>query len=688
MRGARRLAAGLIVWGVLLGSAGCGRAPDPAAPAAARPSILLVTLDTTRADAVGPDATRATTPAFDALAARGLRFRQAYATVPETLPSHTSMLTGLYPAGHGLHENGRDLDAAHAVVAARLHDAGYRTAAFVSAFVLARRFGLARGFDVYDDALGPDRVERRAPETTDRAIAWLDRADASGGPLFVWVHYFDPHAPYDPPEPYRGRHPDAPYFGEVEAMDAELGRLLAAFEARVPGPRAVIVAGDHGEGLGEHGEAQHGRLLYQATMHVPLVISGPGVAPGVDDAPVSLRRVFHTVLDWAGLDRAHSLRPGADGRVTTDPADAVVLGEAMKPFLEHGWQPQVMAVAGGHKAILTGSLEWYDLAADPGESRDLSRETPPPAPVREAIEAYPIPTPGEAVSPSTLDAAGREALATLGYVGAGAAPVVRRDAPRPVDMAPWFDALDRASTLFVQERWADVVPVLERILAADRFNLDATLRLATAQSMLGHDAAAIAAFDRAREIAPRSVDVRLYLGLHYARGRDWAKAVPLLEQVLAESPRRLPALEALARLRQRQERVADAVDLYQRAYALRAPTAEESIALGQLAMAAGRTAVAIEAFERARAAQGAGFSHDLELGVLLFADRRLAEARDALDRVPPTSRDYPMALFKRAQVSVLLGEPDRAARVARAREHADATTRPLIANERLFQGIR
>ena len=233
-----------------------------------------MTLDTTRADAIGPEAKGVETPAFNALAARGRRFRQAYATVPETLPSHASMLTGLYPAGHGIHENARYLSETHTVLAERLRQTGYGTAACVSSFILARRFGLARGFEAYDDELSPRSVERSAAETTARALAQL--AEKPRPPLFMWVHYFDPHAPYTPPEPFRSRYAKTPYLGEVAAMDQQLGRLVQAFEELVPGPIAIVVAGDHGEGLGDHGESQHGNLLYQSTMRVPLLLVGPG----------------------------------------------------------------------------------------------------------------------------------------------------------------------------------------------------------------------------------------------------------------------------------------------------------------------------------------------------------------------------------------------------------------------------
>jgi arylsulfatase A-like enzyme/Tfp pilus assembly protein PilF len=675
-----RRAAGALAWALaaMTMAGGCSGS-DTSEPAAAagqttRPSILLVTLDTTRADSIGPAAEGVETPSFDALAVRGRRFEQAYATVPETLPSHSSMMTGLYPAGHGVHENARFLSATHPVLAERLRQTGYRTAAFVSSFVLARRFGIARGFDVYDDELPADRAERTAKETTDRALAYLEQAPAQ--PLLLWVHYFDPHTPYTPPEPFLSTYAAKPYLGEIAAMDQQLGRLVPAFEQRVQGPTAIVIASDHGEGLGDHGESQHGNLVYQSTMHVPLVLVGPGIEPGVSDTPVSTRRIFHTVLDWAGLGSTGSLR---------SPAREVVLGEAMKPFLEYGWQPQTMAVDGRHKAILAGKLEVYDVIADPAEAQDLASSGDLPPAARKALEEYPLPSIEAARAPDNLSDEARRRLASLGYVGSTAPPVVRRDAPRPVDMVHLFDVIERASGLFVQERYADAVPLLEKILSEDSHNLDAALRLAAAHSALGQNDRAIAAFRKASLLAPGSPDVRTYLALHHARGKDWQQAVPLLEQIVATMPERLPAVEALARIRERQGRMGEALKLRQRVYTLREPTAAELIDLGRLAMVVQQTPLAIESFEKARTMQGGAFAHHLELGVVYLAARRYPEARESLDRVPSSHPEYPMALFKRAQVSVLLNEPDRAARIERARRHADATTRDLIAKERLFR---
>ena len=642
----RRLACLLVC---LAAAPGCDRTRDavPAPAAPAKPSILLITLDTTRADAIGPEASGIETPAFNAIAARGRRFRQAYATAPETLPSHASMMTGLYPAGHGIHQNARYVPASADLLAEKLRAAGYRTAAFVSSFALAARFGLGRGFEAYDDGQKDGGPERSARETTDAALGGL--AGGSGDPLFLWVHYYDPHTPYAPPEPFRTRFAGKPYLGEVAAMDEQIGRLTQAFEQQARRPVAVVIASDHGEGLGDHGESQHGQLLYQSTMHVPLAIAGPGVEPAVVDAPVSTRRVFHTVLDWAGLGGEQSLRRDHE---------EVVLGEAMKPFLEYGWQPQVMAAAGRFKAILAGRIETYDVQADPGERRDLASGVALPPGMRKSLEEYPVPSPDVARAPENLDAEAKRRLAALGYIGATSAPVVRRGAPRPADMTALFPVMEEAAALFAAGEFKRAIAPLRRILAADPHNLDAALRLATAHSTLGEATEAVAAFQKAAAMAPASQDVRMYLALHYARTAEWPRAIPMLEQVVSESPDRLTAVEALAALHARR---------------------------GQQEMDQGRTAEALAAFERARTLHAAGFTKDLELGVLYLASRRFEDARSALDRVLAARPDEPMALFKRAQVGVLLKEPDAAVRIDRARQKADATTRVLIERERLFR---
>lgn len=671
----------LVVAGALAIAAGCRREVErPAAPPP-RPSLLLVTLDTTRADAVAPEADAAITPSLAALAARGVRFSQAYATAPATLPSHTSMLTGLYPAGHGVHENGRRLSDRIPLVAERLRELGYHTAAFVSGFPLERPFGLARGFERYDDEFGGGKVERSSRETTDRALAWLAAVDPR--PRFLWVHYYDPHEPYAPPEPFRSRFPADPYQGEVAAMDEQLGRLLAGFEgARGRHETRIVVAADHGEGRGDHGERLHGNLLYQGVLRVPLVLAGNGIEPGTRADPVSLRQIHATLLGWAGEP--------VDGGLLS-PAGGPVLGEAMQPFLNYRWQPQVMAVAGRQKLIRSGRLELYDVAADPKEEHDLTGQVPPDRALLKAVAEYPLPGQGGGGAAPPAAPAGeeeRKRLASLGYLVSGETPkAVPANAPRAADMTPLFAELDASSLAFSEERYASAARSFERILARDPGNLMTAVRLAVCWSLLGKEKAALATFERAARIDPGSIEVSHYLAMHHLKsGKDEA-AAPLFEAVLKAQPDRLTAIEGLAKIRARQGRLAEAAALLERSVPLCRDPGTRLVEAGLLRMQLGETGPAIAMLEEARGSQGAAFRRNLELGVLYLAARRLEDARAALDRVPPDDPAAAMALFKRAQVAVLLGEPDSRERVRAAVVHADPTTRPLIAGERLFAGL-
>jgi len=670
----------IVVAGALALTVGCARKTEQVVAPSARPApaLLLVTLDTTRADALAPEADAAVTPSFAALAARGLRFSQAYATAPTTLPSHASMLTGLYPSGHGLHENGRRLADGVPVVAERLRQLGYATAAFVSGYPLERQFGLARGFERYDDEFGRGKVERSSRETTDRALAWLSAADSK--PRFLWVHYYDPHEPYAPPEPFRSRFPADPYQGEIAAMDHDLGRLLAAFETSPGGREArIIVAADHGEGRGEHGEMLHGNLLYQGVMRVPLVIAGGGVGPGTRSDPVSLRQIRATLLGWAGEKTEGGLLA---------PAGGPVLGEAMQPFLNYRWQPQVMAVAGRQKLILSGRLELYDVVDDRGEERDLAKVVAPPRELLRAVAGYPLPGQGEAKTTTPpLAEEERRRLASLGYLVSQETPkTVPKDAPRAADMTPLFADLDASSLAFAEERYAAAAQAFERILARDPGNLMTAVRLAVCRSLLGMERAALDTFDLAARIDPRSIEVRHYLGMHHLKNGQDELAAPLFEFVLNAQPDRLAAIEGLAKIRARQGRLPEAAALLERSAPLARDPATRLVEVGLLRMELGETGPAITALEKARDSQGPAFLRNLELGVLYLSARRLEDARAALDRVPPDHPAAAMALFKRAQVSVLLGEADSRERIRAAWERADPATRRLIADERLFAG--
>src|SRR5579859_2003187 len=291
MRGARLLRLLAAGWCLALPITLSGQTTPAGKLVARNANLVLITLDTTRADHLscyGPRGAR--TPHLDALAARGVRFAHATAQVPLTLPSHACIMTGAYPEVHGLRDmGGFVLAKSNPTIATITQSAGFATAAFVGSLVLGKRLGFANGFDTYDDDMASQGAEgqlpgifpeRRAKVVSDRAVAWL-RQNGQKKRFFLWVHYYDPHAPYDPPEPYRSRYPKDPYSGEIAYMDDQVGRILDTIQQSGFGSRTLVVAiGDHGESLGEHGEMTHGVFLYDSTLHVPLMIAGPGVPAG------------------------------------------------------------------------------------------------------------------------------------------------------------------------------------------------------------------------------------------------------------------------------------------------------------------------------------------------------------------------------------------------------------------------
>jgi arylsulfatase A-like enzyme len=415
--------------------------------AALRPSLVLITLDTVRADHLGcyGDAA-AETPALDRLAREGVRFAQASSAVPLTLPSHSSLLSGLLPLHHGLRNNGSGVfPEGTATLATVLSGQGWRTGAFVGAFVLDHRFGLARGFDVYDDEIERDpnageslEAERPGRVVMDRALAWLSGSGETKGParpFFLWVHLYDAHAPYTPPSPWRERHPGRPYDGEIAEVDAQVGRLMAELEHRgLAASTVVAVAADHGEGLGEHGELTHGLLLYEPTLRVPLLVRAPGVPAGqVVKTPVSLVDVAPTL---AGLLGTSLPAPHLDGRDLSaalrnggEPAPADIYAETQYPAI-FGWSPLAALRRRDLKYIAAPRPELYDLSHDPGEKKSLETDTTTLkgfAARVAALEAGAV----QAPRGSALDSEARARLASLGYVSgtAGSTPAARAPAP-------------------------------------------------------------------------------------------------------------------------------------------------------------------------------------------------------------------------------------------------------------------
>ncbi len=393
--------------------------PQKETPAAPRANdIILITIDTLRADSVGfAGNTRVKTPFLDSLAAKGSVFANAHAHNVVTLPSHTNILTGLLPYQHGVRDNaGFTLDAKHETVAAMLKRGGFTTGAFVGAFPLDARFGLNQGFDVYDDNYGKGQAafdfsiqERRADAVLQSAMAWWRAND--GKKRFLWIHVYDPHAPYAPPEPFATEYRDNPYLGEIAYVDRQLANAFTS----VTGDPLVIVTGDHGEALGDHGEVTHGLFTYESTLKVPLLVSGGGAAHGVRKEYVRHVDIVPTILEAAGVLPPVSL----PGLPLFRGGDRDTYFESLSANLNRGWAPLTGVIRGGVKYIDLPVIELYDLPADPAEKnnvadarrRDVDAARKFLAPLRASL----------APAPRTISAEAMARLRSLGYVS-GSAP--------------------------------------------------------------------------------------------------------------------------------------------------------------------------------------------------------------------------------------------------------------------------
>jgi choline-sulfatase len=427
-RGWRTLALGL---GLLAGF-GC----NSQEPRQTFENLILVTLDTTRPDALGAYGNRRVrTPAIDELARRGHLFEQAYSHAPITLPSHGSILSGQLPTDHGVRNNiAYSFPAATPTLAGRLQAAGFATGAFVSSFILDRRFGLANGFDLYEDRIvhyeeklaQHEIVTRRASVTTDRFVDWLG---GQNGRFFAWVHFYDAHWPYEPPLPFRQAYADQPYLGEIASMDVQIARILTELERRgLREKTLVVLTADHGESFAEHGEQTHGFFCYSATTHVPLVLSHPiyGAAG---------RRFAHTVqsIDLVpSLLAALALPADATlpGRSLANREPRRVYSEAMIPFEDFYLAPVHGVRDGEHSFYLSSDKELYDLRADPGETKNLIAEKPELArEYEEWMRAQLAATKPARAETVHLDEESARLLASLGYVGSGGSFTARETDP-------------------------------------------------------------------------------------------------------------------------------------------------------------------------------------------------------------------------------------------------------------------
>lgn len=440
-------------------------APASSSPAAPT-NVILITIDTLRADHVGCyGATSIKTPTLDGIARDGVLFEHAISQVPLTWPSHAVILTGTYPFQNGVQDfTGQPLDPKFRSVTQAFKQRGYATGAVVSAFVLDRTWGLARGFDFYDDAFSPEAfarketglVDRRAAQSVDRAIAWLKKAH--NRPFFFWLHLYDPHSPYDAPEPFGTEYRDHPYDGEIAYADHELGRLIAWMKsARLYDRSALVILSDHGESLGEHGESEHGFFIYNSTAHIPLIVKPParqGFQASRISPPVETTAVAATLLQLAGFPAASEkqFHSGLDLK-SRDGADDVAYSETFYPFSSFGWSPLHALQTSRYHFIEAPSPELYDLKTDPQEKNNIiSQQAASVSVLKDKLQKLLAQNPYRPTgTTSSVSPDAQEKLQALGYVSFRS-PVSKdalsRDLPDPKSKISEFNTILRAEDAF------------------------------------------------------------------------------------------------------------------------------------------------------------------------------------------------------------------------------------------------
>jgi arylsulfatase A-like enzyme/tetratricopeptide (TPR) repeat protein len=662
-------------------------------------NILLITIDTLRADALGSYGGVARTPNLDALASRGTRFDFAHAHAVLTRPSHASILTGTYPYENGVRDHsGYRLKPGTATIASMLKDHGFATGAFVGGVPLERRFGLDGGFDVYDDLFGRTGnnsdftlAERPAGEVVDAALNWISR---SQGRWFVWVHVFDPHAPYAPPPPFDTEYAGRLYYGEVAYVDKALGPLLDA-AGRSSRPTTVVVTADHGEGLGDHGELTHGLFAYETTLRVPLIItqleagSRNRGAGSVSTYPARHVDLLPTLLDAVGLTApstlpGRSLLPGAPRPPDQDVSSYF---EAMSAMLNRGWAPLQGVVAGHEKYIDLPKPELYDLTADPKEDTNLvDRKADRRRVLDTRLRDFHAAPPGDRFTESPEVAA---KLQSLGYTSGSAARKAKyteEDDPKNLmELDQWIqqgiEAWQhgrRAEALQIYERiiqrrpsmaigyrnlaflqWQNgdargAIQTLERAFRADAVEPGMTTQLGSYLAEAGRPADAIALLEPIAAQTPADPDALNALGIAYARAGQADRSAAVFRRALAENPSNVQALENIGTLELQRGNLLDARRALERAVAIDPRSARAHNGLGVVAMHAGVPEEAFGHWKRAVELMPNDFDTLFNLGTELDAAGRHDEARPFLERFV---RDAPPAQYNADIVKVrkLLG---------------------------------
>jgi arylsulfatase A-like enzyme/Tfp pilus assembly protein PilF len=618
------------------------------AAAAGPPSVVLVTLDTTRADRMGfLGSTRGLTPELDALARDGVVFERAYSQAPITTASHATILSGTYPQLHKVNDFGVPLPASLPWLPDLLRASGYRTAAFVGSLILDPRNGLApgfdRGFDTYDAGYrvrrGKDSryatMERRAEEVVSRALAWLD--ERPPGPFFLWVHLYDAHDPYEAPEPFGRRFAGRPYDGEIAYADAQAGRLLAALKAKgLYASSLVAVCGDHGESLGEHGESTHGVFLYDATIRVPFLMKLPGGLSGGRrvTSRAGLVDLVPTVLQAAGREipaavQGQSLLPLIGAKPVERPAYA----ETDYPRRAFGWSSIAAYRFERFLFVRAPKAELYDEAADGGSTRNLAGErTELAGRVAAEVETFRKTTSGArdvAAPKAEVDPALAEKLAALGYVsgGTGALPVANGLDPK--DRIAVANSLHDAILAIENGDPARAATLLQKVVATDPQIPVAQLQLGIALCRERKYALAIPALHKAIELQPDSGVAHYEMGLALFETGDWKTSAGHFEIVVARTPKFADARFSLGAVYARIDKVPQALDELRAALDLEPRHYRANLLAGRILTLQGKGSAGLPHLERAAEVQPDSAE----------AHAFLAEAYEALGRAPDAARE-------------------------------------------------
>ena len=633
-------------------------------------NLLLITIDTLRADHVGaygaPGAMPGATPTLDALAANGVRFDQVQTAVPLTGPSHATILTGQYPPVHGVRGNVVfTLGTKYPTLATLLKRQGYHTAAFVGAYPVAAAFGFNQGFDTFDEEFhesspGEQGAERRANEVADAAIRWLGNAE---GPFFAWLHFYDPHAPYDPPSPYRERFGGHPYDGEIAFADAQIGRVLDALRTSGRDRNTVIVAlADHGEGLGDHHELTHAVLIYQSTTRVPLIVAGPGVPQNqVVSARAATIDVLPTAMGLLGFDSDKSLfgrdlRPLMTGHAV---ADDPLYAESLFGRLNCHWAALRGWVKDDWKLISGAEPELYNLTQDPRELHNLAAAEPDRVrrmtdELRRGLQR--LAPQGDNAKPNPITADQEERLRSLGYT-AGSGGSGALDDPHLPDPRTHIELYDRlqAATL---ASGAGLVRAFDDVTAITRLDPDNPFAFGTLASMAyrhGSLVVAADAFARTLALDPDRPGVRQNFGKllrELGRGADSERELRIaVEQSGADdSQTRISLAETLIALGKTGE-----VEAILSAVLKREPKNPDALeAKGHLLLAQGHSVEALPYFEQATAASDA--DSYIELARAYLAAGQAGKARDAAAEALRRVSGHPWAMAVLGRALILDGQ--------------------------------